>query len=187
LVASNLDGSRSWNCRILFLDKEGSVAFPEASMALKQAVAVVACATLVALGAPARADGYTADEFLNLDLSKALLSPKRLGPPAEFSRVPVEARTDAKPVATTRVFVEPKPAQRKVRTANVRTEKPRTPARAKLARRPSNPLDANAMARPVQTTRIQSKRIQPKQIQTWPCASGGICNWTTPQAVYRID
>jgi len=157
-------------------------------MALKYAVAVVACATLVALGAPARADGYTADEFLNLDLSTALLSPKRLGPPAEFRRVPVEARTDAKPIATTRVIVEPKPAQRKIRTtANVRTEKQRKPAQAKLARKPGNPLDANAMARPVQTTRVRPTQAQPTRVQTWPCASGGICNWTTPQGVYRID
>ena len=35
-------------------------------------------------------------------------------------------------------------------------------ARTKLARRQSNPLDAQAM-----DTRVQ----------TWPCKSGGICNW----------
>jgi hypothetical protein len=49
----------------------------------------------------------------------------------------------------------------KPRVAQVHVEKPRTPARAKLARR-SNPLNAQAM-----DTRVQ----------TWPCRSGGICNW----------
>lgn len=132
-------------------------------MAPKQMMAAVACATLVALGAPASADEYRAGEFLNLDLSKAVLSPKRLGPAAEFAPMPVEARTDAK-----QVIAEPKAAPpRKAHMAQphiaqARVEKPRTPARAKLARRHGNPLDAQAM-----DTRIQ----------TWPCRSGGICNW----------
>ena len=41
---------------------------------------------------------YRAGEYLSLDLSKAVLSPKRLGPPTEFAPVAVEARTDSKPV-----------------------------------------------------------------------------------------
>ena len=140
-------------------------------MAPKRLLAAVACVTLVALGVPAlAADEYRAGEVLNLDLSKAVLSPKRLGPPAEFAPVAVEARTDSK-----RVVAEPKVhQQRAVRTtrvsprvekshvAHARAEKPRTPARAKLARRHGNPLDAQAMDR---------------SIQTWPCRSGGICNW----------
>jgi hypothetical protein len=98
-----------------------------------------------------------------------VLSPKRLGPTAEFAPVAVEARTDAKRnvaepkadtppvVRTTRVT----PAVERPRVAHAHAEKPRTPARAKLARR-SNPLNAQAM-----DTRVQ----------TWPCRSGGICNW----------
>lgn len=130
-------------------------------MAPNRILAAIACATLVAMGTPAPADEYRAGEFLGLDLSKAVLSPKRIGPPAEFARLPVEARTDAK-----QVVAEPKAErQRVVRnprvTQQTRAEKPRTPARAKLARRP-NPLDAQAMDR---------------SIQTWPCKSGGICNW----------
>jgi len=42
------------------------------------------------------ADQYRAGEYLNLDLSKAVLSPKRLGPPAEFAPVAVEARTETR-------------------------------------------------------------------------------------------
>jgi hypothetical protein len=141
-------------------------------MAPNRVLAAVACAALVALGASARADEYQVGEFFSLDLSKAALSPKRLGPPAEFAPVPVEARTDARRnvsvaepkadpprvVRTTRVTA----AVEKPRVAQVRVEKPRTPARAKLARRHSNPLNAQAMA---------------MRVQTWPCRSGGICNW----------
>ena len=132
-------------------------------MAPKRVLAAIACATLVTLGTSGFADEYRAGEFLNLDLSKAVLSPKRIGPPTEFAPVAVEARTDAKPVVA-----EPKAEhQRVVRTSRIvqqaRVEKPRTPARAKLlARRHGSPLDAQAM-----DTRVQ----------TWPCKSGGICNW----------
>jgi len=143
-------------------------------MAPNRVLVAFACAALVAVGTPARADEYRAGEFFGLDLSKAVLSPKRLGPPAEFAPVAVEARTDAKRnvaepkvdtppvVRTTRVT----PALEKPHAAQVHVEKPRTPARAKLARR-GNPLNAQAMDTRVQTTRVQ----------TWPCRSGGICNW----------
>jgi hypothetical protein len=131
-------------------------------LAPKRVFAAIACATLVALGTSAFADEYRAGELFNLDLSKAVLSPKRIGPPTEFAPVAVEARTDAKPVVA-----EPKAEhQRAVRTSRIvqqaRVEKPQTPARAKLARRHGSPLDAQAM-----DTRVQ----------TWPCKSGGICNW----------
>ena len=140
-------------------------------MAPNRVLAAVACAALVALGAPVRADEYQAGEFFGLDLSTAVLSPKRLGPPAEFAPVAVEARTDAKrnvnmaePKADTPRIVRATriaPSVEKPRVAQTRVEKLRTPARAKLARR-SNPLNAQAM-----DTRVQ----------TWPCRSGGICNW----------
>lgn len=135
--------------------------------ASKRIFAALACAMLVVLVAPARADEYRAGDFLGLDLSQAVLSPKRLGPPTEFAPVAVEARTDAKQAAAA-----PKAERRHIlRTAKVRpapvvkqaqTAKPRGAARTKMVRRHSNLLDAQAM-----DTRIQ----------TWPCRSGGICNW----------
>ena len=138
-------------------------------MAPKRVIAAVACAVAVALGTAVSAAEYRAGELLNLDLSKAVLSPKRIGPPAEFAPVPVEARTDAK-----QAVVEPKAEpkadhQRMVRTTKVTTPrvtatheaKPQGAARTKLAHR-RNPLDAQAMY---------------KSVQTWPCKSGGICNW----------
>jgi hypothetical protein len=117
------------------------------------------------------ADEYRPDEFLRLDLSRALLSPKPLGPPSEFAPVRVEAKADrgsegassraelmaeSKLVKTKRIVVP------STRVAHMRPEKPRGAARTKLARRHSNPLDAQAL-----DTRIQ----------VWPCKSGGICDW----------
>ncbi|WP_225703230.1 hypothetical protein [Bradyrhizobium cenepequi] len=129
--------------------------------------AAVGTAALV-LSTPALADEYRPGDYFNLDLSKAVLSPKRLGPPTEFARVPVEAKSD--PSDAARVVAEPKPVQTtKVRAAHAapapqrsaRTER-RAHARAWLARRHVNPLDAQA---------------RDTRIQTWPCRSGGICNW----------
>jgi hypothetical protein len=119
----------------------------------------------------ARADQYRPDEFLSLDLSKAALSPKPLGPPAQFEPMRVEARTDpqskAVHVDAAPVQVAPKhanavPKAAKGKIAHIRAEKPRTPPRTTLARRHSNPLDAQA---------------SDTRIQVWPCRSGGICNW----------
>lgn len=137
-------------------------------MAPKRVVAVVSSVVPMVMSAPALASEYRAGELLSLDLSKAVLSPKRIGPPAEFAPVPVQALTDAKQAVDEprEVVEEPEASQERLaRTAPtakpVRTAKPRTSARGRLARR-SNPLDAQAM-----DTRIQ----------TWPCKSGGICNW----------
>jgi hypothetical protein len=128
----------------------------------------VAVALAIACGGVARADDYKPSEYLGLDLSKAVLSPKRLGPETQFAPVALEAKGGneaqaraepvdvPKKVAAERVHVsEPK-------VAHARSAQPRGAARAKLAHRHGNPLDAQAM-----DTRIQ----------TWPCRSGGICNW----------
>ena len=64
-------------------------------MGLKRVSIFVFSAVFVACTGPALADQYRAEEFLSLDLSQAVLSPKRLGPPAEFAPVAVEARSDA--------------------------------------------------------------------------------------------
>jgi hypothetical protein len=136
-------------------------------MGLKIAIATALCTGLLLSGGAALADEYRADQFLGLDLSQAVLSPKRLGPETQFAPVRIEARTDRKPVKTERVVVSkeaaPKPQiQERRAEKQVRVEKPRAAARTKLARRHSNPLDAQA-----RDTRIQK----------WPCTSGGICGW----------
>jgi hypothetical protein len=136
-------------------------------MGLKNVIATAVCTGLLMSGSAALADEYRADEFLGLDLPQAVLSPKRLGPETQFAPVRIEARSDRKPVKTERVVVS-KEAAPKAQMAEERIEKqeriakPRPAARTKLARRHSNPLDAQA-----RDTRIQK----------WPCTSGGICGW----------
>ena len=141
-------------------------------MVLKNAFVATVCTAYLALGGVAFADDYRPSEFFSLDLSRAVLSPKPLGPPAQFEPVPVEAKTDHGP--DHHASVEPKVEQPKVepqkavRTTRVSApHEPKravahVPARAKLARRHSNPLDAEA---------------RDTRIQTWPCRTGGICNW----------
>ena len=130
-------------------------------MVLRSAIAAVLCTGLLMSGSAALADEYKAGEILGLDLSQAVLSPKRLGPETQFAPVRIEARTDRKPVKTERVVV-PKAAAPKPQIAQERVQKPRGAARTRLARRHSNPLDAQA---------------RDTRIQTWPCRSGGICDW----------
>jgi hypothetical protein len=143
-------------------------------MVLKSAFAVALCTGLLMSGSTALADDYKAGELIGLDLSQAVLSPKRLGPETRFAPVRIEARNDARPVKTERVVVPkeaaPKPQVARQVAAHVaheraekpRVEKPRGAARTKLARRHTNPLDAQA---------------RDTRIQTWPCKSGGICGW----------
>jgi hypothetical protein len=134
-------------------------------MGLKHVSIAILCATLAAWSGMAVADEYRPDQFLKLDLSSAVLSPKPLGPPATFAPVPLEAKTD-RGGETAQARVEPKAEPRivlhKTRVAHLGAEKPRIAARTKLARHHRNPLDAQAF-----DTRIQ----------VWPCKSGGICNW----------
>ncbi len=141
-------------------------------MVLKAVFAAAVCAVFLA-GNPSIADQYRPDEFLNLDLSKAALSPKPLGPPAQFEPMRVETKTDAQSkaeqvdAAPVHVDAVPKavnaaPKAAKTRIVHARAERPRAPARTKVVRRHSNPLDAQA---------------SDTRIQVWPCRSGGICNW----------
>jgi hypothetical protein len=127
-------------------------------MVSKGFFAAVCCAAILAAGS-SWADQYRPDEVLTLDLSKAALSPKPLGPPAQFEPMRGEAKTDPQSNAV-RVDAAPKAA--KTQVVHARAEKPRAPARTKVVRRHTNPLDAQA---------------SDTWIQVWPCRSGGICNW----------
>jgi hypothetical protein len=134
-------------------------------MALKSAFVAAVWIGLLALTGPAMADQYRPDEFLGLDLSKAVLSPKPLGPPTEFAPVPIEAKADRGNDAQARVEPKTMRTSKVVRTAKVGVAPmvhPRGAARVKLAKRHRNPLDAEA---------------RDTRIQTWPCKSGGICSW----------
>jgi hypothetical protein len=154
-------------------------------MVLKNVCLAGACTMLLAWSGMSMADEYRPDQFLGLDLSKAVLSPKPLGPPAAFAPVPVEAKSDrgsegqqaeAEHIRHPRVHVagsrmassQPRlHAKPKARLAQVSAKlrpAPHTHAgpHIRLARQHRNPLDAQAL-----DTRIQ----------VWPCRSGGICNW----------
>ena len=127
----------------------------------RNGLAALTCIMLLAWSGVSVADEYRPDEFLGLDLSRAALSPKRLGPDARFAPVRIEARADRAP-STARAERATPITPIKARIAHQRAEQPRRAARTKLARRHGNPLDAQAS-----DTRIQA----------WPCRSGGICNW----------
>lgn len=147
-------------------------------MVLKNVGIAMVCASLLAWSGASLADEYRPDEFLRLDLSRALLSPKPLGPPSEFAPVRVEAKADrgsegassraelmaeSKLVKTKRIVVpSTRVAHMRPEKPRVHAEKPRGAARTKLARRHGNPLDAQALD---------------ARIQVWPCKSGGICDW----------
>lgn len=147
-------------------------------------------AALLLCGGASMAAEYRADEFLGLDLSKAVLSPKPLGPATGFAPVPVQAKSDvarndhatgavsrravsaraepkvadvkASDVKVVRIRPAETARHRSTLVAHARLEKPKGAARTRLAHRHGNPLDAQAF-----DTRIQ----------TWPCKSGGICDW----------
>jgi hypothetical protein len=134
-------------------------------------IATLCTATLLTWSGLSMADEYRPDEFLGLDLSTVVLSPKPLGPPAKFAPVAVEARTDSasegaharvEPKAHPKMVVQRNIVVPRTTLAHMRAEKPRGAARTKLARRHSNPLDAQA---------------SDTRVQVWPCKSGGICNW----------
>jgi hypothetical protein len=161
-------------------------------MVLKNVSAAIVCTTLLAWSGLAAADEYRPDEFLGLDLSRAVLSPKPLGPAQQFVPVQLEANTDRgndgtparaeakaepkivvhktrvvharpqKPVVHARAEKPVVHARAEKPVVHARAEKPRGAVRTRLARRHGNPLDAQAF-----DTRIQ----------VWPCRSGGICNW----------
>jgi hypothetical protein len=147
-------------------------------MVLKNVGMAILCTMLLGWSSPSLADEYRPDEFLSLDLSKALLSPKPLGPASQFAPVAVEAKSDdrsegaqarAEPQAESRIVKTKRIVIPSTRVAHmhaakprVHAEKPRGAPRTKLVRRHGNPLDAQAF-----DTRIQ----------VWPCKSGGICDW----------
>ena len=118
-------------------------------MGPKSVFAAILCTALLACSGASIAEEYRAGEFLGLDLSKAVLLPKLLGPATQFAPVRIEARADRASHAKTRV-------------THLRADQPRGAVRTKPARRGGNPLDAQAF-----DTRIQ----------VWPCRSGGMCNW----------
>ncbi len=125
---------------------------------MKQFCTAALCTGLLAWAGLSLAAEYRPGEFLGLDLPRAVLSPKPLGPPAQFAPVPIEAFSGS-PVA--QAATGHKPLAGTIARSNKVAERTGA-ARTRLARRPGNPMDAQASDR---------------RIQVWPCNTGGICNW----------
>ena len=162
-------------------------------MVLKSVCAAIVCTALLAWSGLALADEYRSDQFLGLDLSKALLSPKPLGPASRFvpgpldvtvgsagAQASVEPKTEprepqAEPAeprvrhAESRVpQAEPKFVIHKTRIAHARAEKP---LRAEQPRGAARTKLARRHGNPLDAQAFDTR------IQVWPCRSGGICNW----------
>jgi hypothetical protein len=137
-------------------------------MVLKHFFTAAICTMLLAWSGPSIADQYRPGDFLSLDLSKAVLSPKPLGPATQFAPFPVKAGADPDGAAPqSRAQTRPAPEVHVARTApaHLDVKKPQHAARVRLGHRHGNPLDAQA---------------SDTRIQVWPCRSGGICNWSRP-------
>ena len=145
-------------------------------------IGVIGAATL-AWGGIAAAEQYRAGEFLRMDLSHAVLSPRPLGTGGGFTAGPLNVTMGKAAVqANATMPIEPKPVPTSVvqaetnvvpktalktatsglRTAHARTKSKRQAPRSLIALHGRNP--AEAQARDV-------------KVQVWPCRSGGICNW----------
>ncbi len=129
----------------------------------------IICATTLAWSGLSMADEYRPNEFLSLDLSKAVLSPKPLGPASGFAPGPLDVTVNresgqarAEPTDEPKVVVHNSRVVHNTRVANVRAGPPRHVVPTKLARQHRNPVDAQAFD---------------ARVQVWPCKSGGICNW----------
>jgi len=148
-------------------------------MVLKNIFVAALGITALAWSGLSAAQQYRAGEFLNLDLSRAVLSPKPLGPTASFTPGPLDVTIDpgnnaaqakaesvVEPKSTATVRVESNSTTKTVlrtatsgrRAAHARAEAPR----ALVALHGRNPVEAQA---------------RETRIQVWPCKSGGICNW----------
>jgi hypothetical protein len=161
-------------------------------------IAILATA-LLAWSGVSMADEYRPDEFLTLDLAKAVLSPKRLAPASDFeaAAAAVEPKTDAGSEAAQALVapeVYPDIVAPRTSFAHVRPEKPRGAVRARLAHMsPEKPRGAvrtrlahvsPEKPRGAVRTRLAHRHGNPldaeardTRIQVWPCKSGGICDW----------
>ncbi len=135
-----------------------------------KSLSYVLSAALLASSSAVMAAGYSPDDYLNLDLSKAVLSPTPLGPPAHFVAVPAKAagdgagevKTNGNAAGDSSALPAPDEAadvQQQVRPPRHVAERPRGEAH-----RRGNPLDARA-------------QVVNRRIHVWPCRSGAICNW----------
>jgi hypothetical protein len=174
----------------------------EALMVLNRVCFVALGVMVVAWSGLSAAQQYRPNEFLNLDLSKAVLSPKPLGPAASFAPGPLDVTVDRgkdaapasaelvvdpKTVATATVHAEndstPKTSTPKNSTSKHFTSKTaiRTAASGMRAAR-VRAADRSAPHKPRALVALHGRnpveaQARDTSVQVWPCRSGGICNW----------
>jgi hypothetical protein len=130
-------------------------------MALRRGLIAGFCTITAVFSGFSAADEYRANDFLGLDLSRAVLSPMPLGPASGFVQGPLRVTADrglTKPQPTTHSNV----AANSAASVHAGVQPPRLLARTRTAHHHRSPLDAQA---------------SDSRIQVWPCKSGGICNW----------
>ena len=152
------------------------------------------------------AQQYRPGEYLNLDLSRAVLSPKPLGPAASFAPGPLDVTVDRgkeaaqsnaelvvdpKPVATATVHAQndstsnnstPKNFTSKNFTSKNLTSKTALRTAASGLRAAHASAERSAPHKPHALVALHGRNPMEAQarettVQTWPCKSGGICNW----------
>ena len=133
----------------------------------------------LALDGPAMAEEYRPASSSALIFRKPRF--RRSGSaPTEFARVPIEAKpTVAACAERTRNRASAKVAARKVRTVRV-VEQPRAPARGKTGTGKTGATSHQSAGCTGRRSPRQPARVQARdhdRVQTWPCKSGGICNW----------
>ena len=147
-------------------------------------IAAIGVAALAWSGLSA-AQQYRADEFLNLDLSRAVLSPKSLGPATSFTPGPLNVTVDRGSnavQANTESVVEPKSEFAPAVTARAES-KPATKATVRTAAsgiRAGHMRKAGSAPRALVTLHGRNPveaQARETAVQVWPCKSGGICNW----------
>jgi hypothetical protein len=159
----------------------------EALMGLNRvSLAAIGLTALVWSGVSA-AQQYRAGEYLKLDLSNAVLSPKPLGPETSFTPGPLDVTIDrGKDVATTNtaLVVDPKivsaPAVHAESVSTTKTAlKPVASASTRVARasadRPSRNKPRTLVA--LHGRNPTEAQARDTSVQVWPCKSGGICSW----------
>ena len=141
-------------------------------MVLKNVFPALLGAALLA-GSVALAAGYRPDQFFNLDLSRAELSPTPLGPPTQFARRRKGNSDQTAATAQAAAALIPQPT--KVALERISAPRPRNVVR----------VGAGAQRGPMRTT-VARRRANPRTalawdppIRTWPCTPrfGGICFW----------
>ena len=157
---------------------------------------VMGVAALVWSGV-ASAQPYRPDDFLGLDLAKAVLSPQPLGPATSFAPGPLDVTVDRgnNPAqANAELVIDPKtvPAEtvHAESTSAVSHAETRSSANAALVNRTAATRRRMAQARaerpaprkPHTLVALHGRNPMEAQardtrIQVWPCKSGGICNW----------